>query len=178
MKLPLAGLLPGEIAERLGLEAPYRGAQIFRWIHAGAPDFSAMTNLPGGLRERLDAEALVCGSVTQSRLAADDGSVKLRIGLWDGTAVEAMTLVDAGGRRTACLSTQAGCAMGCAFCRTGLMGLARNLSEAEIVEQLLLIERELPGSRTSSSWAWGSRSATGTRSRGPSRSCTTLPAGA
>jgi 23S rRNA (adenine2503-C2)-methyltransferase len=143
VKPALAGLLPGEIADLLRLDAPYRGAQIFHWIHAGASSFSAMTDLPAGLRERLAAEALLCGSTVEARSAAEDGSVKLRIRLVDGHAVEAMTLEDGTGRRTACLSTQAGCAMGCAFCRTGLMGLRRNLTEAEMVEQLLHIERGL-----------------------------------
>ncbi len=143
MKPALAGLLPGEIADLLPLEAPYRGAQIFRWVHAGASSFSAMTDLPADLRGRLEAEALLCGSAVEARVAAEDGSVKLRIRLADGHAVEAMTLEDGAGRRTACLSTQAGCAMGCAFCRTGLMGLRRSLSSAEIVEQLLHIERTL-----------------------------------
>lgn len=142
MKLALAGLLPGEIAAALHLDAPWRGAQLFRWIHAGAPSFQAMTDLPAGLRSRLEEQAVVTGSSVEARAAAEDGSVKLRIRLDDGRAVEAMTLEDGAGRRTACLSTQAGCAMGCAFCRTGLMGLQRNLAPAEIVEQLLHIERE------------------------------------
>lgn len=144
MKLPLAGLLPGEIVDSLGLDAPYRGEQIFGWIHRGARDFSSMTDLSTPARERLAAEALILGSTVQDRRAAADGSVKLRIGLADGQAVEAMSLEDGTGRRTACLSTQAGCAMGCAFCRTGLMGLKRNLSEAEIVEQLLHLQDDGP----------------------------------
>ena len=141
MKLALAGLLPGEIADRLALGAPYRGEQVFQWVQRGVDAFSSMTNLPADLRIRLEAEALVSSSTIQQRLAAPDGSVKLRIGLSDGNAVEAMALEDGSGRRTACLSTQAGCAMACAFCRTGLMGLKRSLTGAEIVEQLLHLGR-------------------------------------
>ena len=141
MKLPLAGLLPGEIADRLSLDPPYRGDQIFRSIHRGVRDFSSMTDLSADVRDRLTAGALVLASTVQDSRAAPDGSVKLRIGLADGCAVEAMSLEDGTGRRTACLSTQAGCAMGCVFCRTGLMGLKRNLTEAEIVEQLLHLEQ-------------------------------------
>jgi 23S rRNA (adenine2503-C2)-methyltransferase len=142
VKLPLAGLLPGEIADRLSLDPPYRGEQIFRWIHRGVRDFLSMTDLSAHVRDRLAADALVLTSTVQDSRADPDGCVKLRIGLADGHAVEAMTLEDGTGRRTACLSTQAGCAMGCAFCRTGLMGLKRNLSEAEIVEQLLHLEQD------------------------------------
>lgn len=141
MKLALAGLLPDEISDRLSLAASYRGEQVFRWIHRGATDFTSMTDLSAELRDRLAADALVSSTIVQQRFAAPDGSVKLRIGLSDGNAVEAMALEDGSGRRTACLSTQAGCAMACAFCRTGLMGLRRNLTEAEIVEQLLHLER-------------------------------------
>jgi 23S rRNA (adenine2503-C2)-methyltransferase len=141
VRLPLAGLLPDEISVRLALGAPYRGEQIFQWVQRGAEAFSSMTNLPADLRMRLESEACVSSSTVQQRLAAPDGSVKLRIGLSDGNAVEAMALEDGSGRRTACLSTQAGCAMACAFCRTGLMGLKRNLTEAEIVEQLTHLER-------------------------------------
>lgn len=64
-----------------------------------------------------------------------DGTVKSRIDLADGAAVESVLLEDRTGRKTACLSTQAGCAMGCAFCRTGMLGFRRNLDAAEIVEQ-------------------------------------------
>ncbi len=141
MKLPLAGLLPDEISDRLALGAPYRGEQVFRWIHRGVSDFASMTDQSAQLRGRLDAEAVVSSSTAHQRLAAPDGSVKLRIALSDGNVIEAMALEDGSGRRTACLSTQAGCAMACAFCRTGLMGLKRNLTEAEIVEQLLHLEQ-------------------------------------
>jgi 23S rRNA (adenine2503-C2)-methyltransferase len=145
VKLSLAGMLPGEIVDSLRLEAPYRGGQVFRWIHTnGARDFSSMTDLPAALREELAARAVVLATSVHERLSADDGSLKLRIGLADGLAVEAMALEDGAGRRTACLSTQAGCAMGCAFCRTGLMGLQRNLETAEIVEQLLHLEQGGP----------------------------------
>lgn len=139
---PLAALLPEGIASALALEPPFRGRQVFRWIHRGAERFDAMSDLPAALRSALDARARILTSTVEARSAADDGSAKLRIRLGDGARIEAMSLQDGRGRRTACLSTQAGCGMGCAFCRTGLMGLVRNLAAHEIVEQLLHLRRE------------------------------------
>jgi 23S rRNA (adenine2503-C2)-methyltransferase len=139
---PLAGLLPDGIASALALEPAFRSRQVFRWIHRGVERFGDMSDLPAELRSVLDARARILTSSVEARSASDDGSVKLRIRLADGASIEAMTLQDGRGRRTACLSTQAGCGMGCAFCRTGLMGLVRNLAAHEIVEQLLHLRRE------------------------------------
>lgn len=95
-----------------------------------------MTDLPAADRERLSSTPLYSSRVAE-RLEADDGSVKLKIALEDGAAVEAVLLTDADGRRTACLSTQVGCRMACAFCKTGTLGLLRNLGPDEIVEQFV-----------------------------------------
>jgi 23S rRNA (adenine2503-C2)-methyltransferase len=140
--VPLAGLLPDGIASALSLAPAFRGRQVFRWIHRGAGRFEDMSDLPAGLRESLAARASLITSRVETRSAADDGSLKLRLRLDHGGAIEAMVLQDGHGRRTGCLSTQAGCGMGCAFCRTGLMGLARDLAAGEIVEQLLHLRRE------------------------------------
>jgi 23S rRNA (adenine2503-C2)-methyltransferase len=139
---PLAGLLPDGIAAALDLAPAFRGRQVFRWIHRGVGSFADMSDLPAELRSALEARASILTSHVDTRSASEDGSVKLRIRLHDGAAIEAMSLQDGRGRRTACLSTQAGCGMGCAFCRTGLMGLVRNLAAHEIVEQLLHLRRE------------------------------------
>jgi 23S rRNA (adenine2503-C2)-methyltransferase len=139
---PIAGLLPDGIASALSLTPAFRGRQVFRWIHRGAGRFEDMSDLPAGLRESLATRASIITSSVETRSAADDGSLKLRLRLDDGAAIEAMALQDGHGRRTACLSTQAGCGMGCAFCRTGLMGLRRDLAAHEIVEQLLHLRRE------------------------------------
>ena len=139
---PIAGLLPDGIVSALSLSPSFRGRQVFRWIHRGVERFENMSDLPADLRIDLASRALVLTSLVEARSASDDGSVKLRLRLGDGSAIEAMSLQDGRGRRTACLSTQVGCAMGCAFCRTGLMGLARNLEPHEIVEELLHLGRE------------------------------------
>jgi 23S rRNA (adenine2503-C2)-methyltransferase len=139
---PLAGLLPDGIASALALEPAFRGRQVFRWIHRGIESFAEMSDLPADLRSALEGQAAILTSRIDARSGSEDGSFKLRIRLHDGAAIEAMSLQDGRGRRTACLSTQAGCGMGCAFCRTGLMGLVRNLAAHEIVEQLLHLCRE------------------------------------
>jgi 23S rRNA (adenine2503-C2)-methyltransferase len=139
---PLAGLLPDAIASTLGLTPAFRGRQVFRGIHRGIESFAGMSDLPADFRSRLDAQARILTSQVDARSDSGDGSVKLRIQLHDGAAIEALSPQDGRGRRTACLSTQAGCGMGCAFCRTGLMGFRRDLAAHEIVEELLHLRRE------------------------------------
>lgn len=101
-----------------------------------------MTNIPAAERDYLAGRfpVLMETSVDESFLDAD-GTVKLRLRLTDGAAVEAVLLTDIEGRRTACLSTQVGCPMGCAFCRTGGLGFLRNLEAFEITEQYLHLAR-------------------------------------
>jgi 23S rRNA (adenine2503-C2)-methyltransferase len=113
----------------------YRGRQVFEWVHHhGVLDPHAMTNLPLALRERL--------STTQSeeahRLHSVDGlTSKVLLRLHDSQEIEAVEMNTETGRKTVCVSTQAGCAMGCVFCVTGQFGFARNLEAGEIVEQVL-----------------------------------------
>jgi len=148
----LSALLPDELASVLCLSPRYRGRQIFDWIHKQLVfDFSAMSNLPESLRNRLKEFAGVIGLSVDARLDDADGAVKFRFQLPDGHAVESVILRDPRGRLTACLSTQVGCAMGCVFCRTGAMGFVRNLTAEEIVDQYLLLrsvlrDREMHGS--------------------------------
>ncbi|MBU0928762.1 MAG: 23S rRNA (adenine(2503)-C(2))-methyltransferase RlmN [Spirochaetes bacterium] len=129
-----AGLLPGELAGALGLRPAFRGKQVFKWIAKGASSFSEMSDLPAPDRERLSGLPLYSSSVDEALTGADD-SVKLKIRLRDGAAVESVLLTDAEGRMTACLSTQVGCPMACAFCKTGALGFLRDLGPDEIVEQ-------------------------------------------
>jgi 23S rRNA (adenine2503-C2)-methyltransferase len=125
-------------------EAPYRGRQLARWIYARrATTFDEMTDLPVGLRDRLATVAgLSRPRVLARSEASNDLTTKMLVGLADGRAIETVLMRYDDGRRTACVSTQVGCAMGCSFCATGLAGLARNLTAGEIVDQVLLIGRE------------------------------------
>jgi 23S rRNA (adenine2503-C2)-methyltransferase len=122
-------------------------AQMYRNL---APSFDAMTDLPAALRERLKAE-LQLGVLQLSReQTADDGDT--RKVLWrlpDGNVVESVLMLYPD-RATVCVSTQAGCAMGCVFCATGRMGLLRNVTPGEIVEQVLYFARGLRNNAFSS----------------------------
>lgn len=135
-RVAAAGLLPEELTVALSLRPSFRGRQVFRWIASGAATFSDMTDLPAADRERLAINDLYSSGVDAS-ISSDDGSVKLKIKLSDGAAIESVLLSDAEGRLTACLSTQVGCPMACAFCKTGTLGFLRNLGPDEMVEQYL-----------------------------------------
>ena len=125
--------------EALG-EKKFRAWQILEWIwHKGAIDFAVMTNLSAFLRETLSREYCIFSGqvVTESR--CDDGVVKLLLSMSDGEKIETV-MIPSGNRVTACVSTQVGCAMGCAFCASGLKGLVRNLTSGEIIEQVLQLQ--------------------------------------
>ncbi len=118
----------------------YRARQVLEWVwRRGVTDFAEMTNLPVALRRRLaDGLAILTGSVLR-RADAADGVAKLLIEWPDGRHVETV-LIPADNRRTACLSTQVGCAMGCAFCASGIGPMERNLTAGEIVEQVFHLQ--------------------------------------
>lgn len=141
-KISITGLLPEEICEKLELKEKFRGKQIFKWISTGVTDFDQMTNLSLSLREELKNKALIYTSNVTDVLKDPDGTIKLQISLHDNNAVETVLLTDKEGRKTACVSCQAGCAMKCAFCMTGTLGLSRNLTAGEIVEEFLELEKE------------------------------------
>ena len=122
-----------------GIE-PYRGNQVFRWVwRKRAASVDVMSDLSLELRERLAGEAQIPKLAATGLSEAEDGTTKLLIGLEDGREVESVLIPD-GERRTLCVSTQVGCALGCAFCRTATMGLVRNLRPWEIAEQVLVAE--------------------------------------
>ncbi len=140
MKLPLASLTPDEISSDLALKNKFTGKQIFSWIHKCVFNFDKMTDLSKNLRAELPEKAVTVSSTIEEEFSGDDSSVKFKIKLIDGLFIEAVLLIDKTGRKTICVSSQVGCAMGCKFCRTGLMGLKRNLEAYEIIEQYLLIK--------------------------------------
>jgi len=122
----------------------YRAKQVFEWVYVHrAAEYAEMTNLPKALRAELSRELPVFTSRADREQVSSDGTVKFLIRLHDGETVETVMIPD-GERRTVCLSTQAGCAVGCSFCASGLLGLQRNLSTGEIVEQVLHVRRAIP----------------------------------
>lgn len=140
VKSVLSGLSLEELKALFSPLPPFRAKQVYRWIIRGTRSFFDMTDLPRDLQEELDFRFMLYSSQVSSRLADPDGTVKLRITLRDGAKIEGVLLVDGGGRRTACLSTQAGCPMACAFCKTGALGFLRNLDSGEIIEQFFHIQ--------------------------------------
>ncbi len=159
--------LPEEWAETLAAwgEPRYRGMQVFRWIHQrGVVDAAAMTDLPRSLREKLADEGLAMPMRVEATHDAEDSTRKLLLGTHDARSVEAVLIPmrsggadadapdddededrgaheSAGAGRswvTQCISSQIGCAMGCVFCASGVAGIKRNLSAAEIVAQVLI----------------------------------------
>lgn len=140
-KIALTGLMPEEICEALGLKQSFRGKQIFQWIGKGAESFDEMSNLSIQFREELKKKSVLRSTSVSKVLKDSDGTIKLQISLHDGLAVETVLLTDRENRKTACVSCQVGCAMKCAFCQTGTLGLARNLDAGEIVEQFLHLEK-------------------------------------
>ncbi|HEX4354825.1 MAG TPA: 23S rRNA (adenine(2503)-C(2))-methyltransferase RlmN, partial [Polyangiales bacterium] len=158
----LAEQLPEEwdVTLRAWGEPRYRALQIFRWIHQrGVLNPAQMTDLPKRLRDRLEQEGLEPLAVANELQASADGTKKLLIELNDGKQVETVLIPrgavaaediytseddepgappPAAEEVTQCVSSQVGCAMGCAFCASGIAGLKRQMSAAEIVAQVLL----------------------------------------
>eukprot|EP01036_Dinobryon_divergens_P053765 gene53765-71854_t len=121
--------------EQLG-EKRFRAVQLFRWIHQkGASDFSEMTDLARSLREKLPANCTITGLPVLSRQDSADGTIKWLFDVGGGNAVETVFIPEED-RGTLCISSQAGCAVGCRFCSTGHQGFSRNLTTGEILAQL------------------------------------------
>ena len=122
----------------------WRAKSIRRWLLGGrAESFADMTDLPKGLRLALEETFSIWTSSVAKHNRAEDGTEKLLLRLHDGQHIECVLLRD-GLRRTVCISSQVGCAMGCVFCASGIDGVVRNLTTGEIIEQLLRLARLLP----------------------------------
>jgi 23S rRNA (adenine2503-C2)-methyltransferase len=150
------------LVDRMG-EKPYRAKQLFRWLHfRGAGSLDEMTDLPRPFRERLAAETRLTTLAIDAVQQSSDGTRKYRLRTQDGKFIEAVYMPDEAGpqsfdpesdadepmtrvRRTLCVSTQVGCAMGCGFCMTATMGLVRNLSAGEIADQVYRVNADLRG---------------------------------
>jgi 23S rRNA (adenine2503-C2)-methyltransferase len=137
-------------------ERAFRARQVMRWIHQrGAADFEAMTDVSKALRQRLAAEAVIEGPSVLRDSTAADGTRKWLFDVGTGNAIETVFIPEGDGdeepedgttrryRGTLCISSQAGCALECAFCATGYQGFNRNLGSAEIIGQLWHAVRRL-----------------------------------
>ena len=130
------------VCEGLG-EKRFRATQLFRWIHQrGMSNFDDMSDLAKSLREKLKVHAHVAALPILSQQFSKDGTIKWLFDVGAGDAVEAVFIPE-DDRGTLCVSSQAGCAVGCRFCSTGHQGFSRNLSTAEILAQLWFAEHFL-----------------------------------
>ncbi len=138
--------LPREALDALvaGLgERPFRARQLYRWLHQkGAATLDEMTDLPRAFREALAGAARLSTLERASEQRSADGTIKWTWRTADGKLVESVYMPEED-RRTLCVSSQVGCAVGCTFCLTGTMGLARNLSAGEMVDQVHRANRRI-----------------------------------
>lgn len=133
-------------------ERPFRARQIFRWIHReGCDDFAAMSDVAKSLRAKLAEQAIIAAPRVLRDSVSRDGTRKWLLDVGGGNAVETVFIPERS-RGTLCISTQAGCALECAFCSTGKQGFNRNLSTAEILGQLWLANRLLGAAKTEGDW--------------------------
>src|SRR5436190_21430290 len=145
MKTDLAGLELNELeafVQSLG-HKKFHARQIYQWIwKRGIADFAGMSNLSRELRAALAEHAVVSLPEVTQHDVSEDGTQKFVLRLADGRQIESVFIPDTP-KQTFCVSTQVGCAMGCAFCLTGKMGLIRHLTAAEIAGQVRLLARSL-----------------------------------
>jgi 23S rRNA (adenine2503-C2)-methyltransferase len=124
-------------------EKRFRAVQLYRWIHQkGAADFDQMTDLAKSLREKLQESAAIVRLPVISEHVSQDGTIKWLFDVGNGDAVETVFIPE-DDRATLCISSQAGCAVGCRFCSTGHQGFSRNLRTGEIIFQLWHAEHML-----------------------------------
>lgn len=123
-------------------EKPFRAKQIFSWIYRGAESFDEMTDLSKILREKLKEQATISRPhILRVQKSAKDGTRKYLLGLEDGNTIESVFMKYKYGN-SICVSSQAGCRMGCSFCASGMDGLRRNLTPGEIAGQILTLEKD------------------------------------
>lgn len=149
--IDLRSLSTEELAAHLTAmgQPAFRAKQIRQWLDAGVTDFMEMSNLPLGLRENLAAIYRIPGVTVVRKLVSQiDGTIKYLFQLEDGETVESVLMQYKHGY-SQCLSTQVGCRMGCTFCATGMGGLVRNLTAAEIYAQIEAAQKDA-GVRVSS----------------------------
>jgi len=122
----------------------FRADQVFNWLYQKrAENFDQMLNIGQGTRKLLEDHFYISSLKVADNLQSSDGSIKFRILLDDGNSIESVFLPHKN-HNTICISSQAGCAMGCDFCMTAKMGLIRNLDPSEIINQIFTVLKELP----------------------------------
>ena len=146
-KLPIAGLTAAELADFVEShgEPRYRGRQIFKGMYQRRlRSFEEMTDLPKSFREKLDAIASPATVTVESKYVSEDGTRRFLMKTSDGLPVEAV-FIPTEKRDTICFSSQSGCPLKCDFCLTAKLGLLRNLTPGEIVEQIVIVLNDVYG---------------------------------
>jgi len=142
----LSGLSLAELEEFImNIEEPaFRAKQLQYWIYKKhANNFESMSNLSKNFRSKLQDIAIISDTKIKQKLVSSDGTIKYLLEYPDGNVVETVLMsFDKRPNLTACVSTQVGCPVGCAFCATGKIGFVRNLNAREIVDQILTIQRD------------------------------------
>ena len=140
----LKSMTPEELAdyfEKLG-QPTFRAGQVFRWLHQGVESFHEMTNLPKALREMLKEKCVLTVPVVERKqVSREDGTIKYLWRLSDGNCIETVLMRYKHGN-TVCVSSQVGCNMGCVFCASTLGGKVRNLTPAEILDQVIFTQKD------------------------------------
>ena len=132
------------LEETLADEPAYRGRQVWEWVARGASSYGEMTNLPAGLRARLESAVPFSSLDVAGESLAKDGTLKTLFHTADRKPVEAVLMRYRDGRRSVCVSSQSGCPLTCTFCATGQMQFGRNLTAGEILDQALHFRRIEP----------------------------------
>lgn len=125
-------------------ESKFRGVQLFEWMYRhGITSFASMSNVKKSFREHLEKNCIIQTLQVEKNIPSQkEASVKILFRTEDNQFIETVSMVD-GNRHTVCISSQVGCALDCSFCATGQMGLQRNLSTGEIVDQLIFVRENL-----------------------------------
>lgn len=142
--IDLKSMAPEELTVYLKeLNQPaFRGLQVFRWLHQGVESFEEMSNLPKALREQLSQTCRLTVPVVERKQTSQiDGTIKYLWRLWDGNCIETVLMRYKHGN-TVCVSSQVGCNMGCVFCASALGGKIRNLTPAEILDQVIFTQKD------------------------------------
>ena len=140
-KVDILSLFPEELGKLLENEPKYRVKQLFDWLHKGAT-FDEMTNLPKKMREELqDKTYIALPDILKKYVSKIDGTVKYLFKLFDGQCIESVVMKYKHGN-TICISSQAGCKMGCKFCASTQNGWVRNLTPSEMLGQVLIAQKD------------------------------------
>ena len=143
-KLCISSMTPSQLSEYMASigQPAFRAGQIFKWLSLGVDSFEQMTNLSKDLRQKLDDSCYIeMPQLLRKQVSAKDGTIKYLFGLRDGNSIESVLMEYKHGT-SICISTQAGCKMGCIFCASFDPARSRNLSAGEIIGQILMAQKD------------------------------------